>query len=87
MLKCASSIRKLEVIPFTISSSARLLKAYMGTARTNLDLTPMDTTNDCTVRMTSVIKLCNYQYYYRLMLDKNVCNVERIYLLLNLEIM
>ena len=67
MLKCTSSTRKLEVIPFTISSSARLLKAYMGTARiyirpiqVNLDLTPMDTTNDCTVRMTSVIKLCNY---------------------------
>jgi len=46
-LKCTQSTRKLEAIPFTISSSPRLLRSYIGAARVyirpmqvGLDLTP-----------------------------------------------
>ena len=46
-LKCTQSTRKLETIPFEISSSPRLLRSYIGAARVyvrliqaSLDLTP-----------------------------------------------
>ena len=49
MLKCASSTRKLEVIPFSISKSPRLLRSWIGTARiyirpiqVDLDLTAVE---------------------------------------------
>ena len=49
LLKCAPSTRQLELIPFRISNSPKLLKAWIGTARiyirpiqVNLDLTPME---------------------------------------------
>lgn len=46
-LKCTPSTRKLEIIPFTVSSSPRLLKTWIAAARVyirpiqiSLDLTP-----------------------------------------------
>ena len=49
LLKCAASTRQLELIPFKISNSPRLLKSWIGTARIyirpiqlNLDLTPTE---------------------------------------------
>ena len=48
-LKCTPSTRKLEVIPFSVSSSPRRLKAWIGTAKlylrpiqVDLDLEPTD---------------------------------------------
>ena len=55
LLKCSQSSRELELIPFNISHSPRLLKEKMGTAKVyirpiqmNLDLTPLkdDETTD-----------------------------------------
>ena len=49
LLRCAPSTRQLELIPFRISNSPKLLKAWIGTARIyirpiqlNLDLTPVE---------------------------------------------
>ncbi|XP_065895804.1 uncharacterized protein [Dysidea avara] len=49
LLKCAASTWQLELIPFKISNSLRLLKSWIGTARIyirpiqlNLDLTPTE---------------------------------------------
>lgn len=88
ILKCTSSTRKLEIIPFTISRSVRLLRGYIGTARlyirpiqVDLDLTPTEGIDDHMVRMINInIKL---HHSCRLMLNKNVCSVERVYQLLN----
>ena len=48
-LKCVQSSRKLEVIPYNVSSSPRVLKAWIGAARVYLrpiqkilDLSPVD---------------------------------------------
>ena len=67
MLKCASSTRMLEVIPLTISSSARQLKAYIGTARiyirpiqADLDLTPPEGIDDHIVRKINIKSLHSY---------------------------
>ena len=58
MLKCTTSTRKLEVIPFRFCSSARILRAWIGTARiyirpiqADLDLTPTEEIGDHIVRM------------------------------------
>ena len=49
LLRCAASTRQLELIPFSISNSPKLLKPWIGNARiyirpiqVNLDLTPTE---------------------------------------------
>lgn len=63
-LKCIQSTRKLEPIPFEVSSSPRLLKSWIGAARVyirpiqvSLDLTPEE-------GHTMVSIYCAYTYNY-----------------------
>lgn len=64
-LKCTPSTRKLEVIPYSISSCARRLKAWIGTAniylrpiQMNLDLSASDEFGNDEVRNIVVIRTC-----------------------------
>ena len=69
LLRCAASTRQLEVIPFQISQSPRLLKPWIGTARVyirpiqlNLDVTPTEVEDEVGKCCTISKLFCMYFY-------------------------
>jgi len=67
LLRCAASTRQLEIIPFKISNSPRLLKPWIGTARIyirpiqlNLDVTPTEVEEE---EVGNVTQLPSYSVY------------------------
>jgi len=70
LLRGAASTRQLEIIPFRISNSPRLLKAWIGTARIyirpiqlNLDVTPTEVEEEEVGKCHTIAKLFCIRFY------------------------
>ena len=63
-LKCTQSTRKLEAIPFTVSSSPRLLRSWIGAAK--VYIRPIQVSLDLSLEEghTMVSIYCAYTYNY-----------------------